>query len=161
MMKKDNHVSLDVVSDTEVDITRSFDAPRERVFDAFTKPELAREWLWARESPLVVCEIEPEVGGRLRYVWRMPDGKDMGLSGKFLEIERPQRTVHTEIFDEDWTGGETVVTTHFEAVGSRTRVTMRIRYASMEGRDAAMRTDMVGGMGECYAKLDSLLSGTT
>ena len=101
-------------SDREITLTRTFQAPRRLVFDAFTKPEMVKRWLWGPpEWPMVHCEIDLRVGGKLRYVWRHKDKGDMGLSGVFHEIAAPARLVNTEIFDQDWTGGEALVTTTF------------------------------------------------
>ena len=90
-------------SDREITLTRTFQAPRRLVFDAFTKPEMVKRWLWGPpEWPMVHCEIDLRVGGKLRYVWRHKDKGDMGLSGVFHDIEAPARLVNTEIFDQDW-----------------------------------------------------------
>ena len=71
-------------SDAEVTVTRVFDAPRRPVFEAMTRPELAKRWLYGPEDwPLVQCEIDPKPGGRLRYVWRNTEKGEMGMSGVF------------------------------------------------------------------------------
>jgi uncharacterized protein YndB with AHSA1/START domain len=107
-------VDVSTPGDREVVVTRVFDAPRELVFDAFTKPELVKRWLLGPPGiSMPVCDIDLRVGGRFRYVWRLPNGNDMGMGGVFREIVRPERLVHTELFDEDWTGGETLTTTTF------------------------------------------------
>ncbi len=100
--------------DRAVVLTRTFNAPRRLVFDAHTRPELVRRWLLGPPGwTMPVCEIDLRVGGRIRYVWRGPDGSGMGMSGTYREIVPPRRLVHTEIFDEDWSGGEMLVTTEF------------------------------------------------
>ena len=91
----------------EITLARTFDAPRRLVFDAFTKPEMVKQWLWGPpEWPMVHCEIDLRVGGKLRYVWRHQTKGEMGLSGVFHAIKAPELLVNTEVFDEDWTGGE-------------------------------------------------------
>src|SRR5438105_3180989 len=98
-------------SDREITLTRTFEAPRQLAFDAFTKPEMVKRWLYGpAEWPLVQCEIDLRAGAKLRYVWRHKEKGDMGLSGVFREIVAPERLVHTELFDQDWTGGETLLT---------------------------------------------------
>ena len=149
--------SIAALGDNSLKISRRFDAPRQRVFHAFTDHDLVKQWLWARESPLVVCKFELRAGGTLRYVWQLPDGSKMGLSGTYREIVAPDRIVHTELFDEDWTDGDTLVTTTFDEVGGRTIVRMRIDYSTSEARDRAMTIDMTGGMEESFRKLDALL----
>ena len=134
--------------DREVVIARIFDAPRALVFDAFTKPDLVKRWLLGPPGwSMPVCEIDLKVGGRFRYVWRNEArGKDMGVGGAYREIVPPERIVHTELFDEDWTGGETLVTTIFTEEGGKTTVTMTVRYSSAEAREAALGTGMTRGM---------------
>jgi uncharacterized protein YndB with AHSA1/START domain len=152
-------LSITKPSDREVEITRAFDAPKKRVFDAFTRPDLVKRWLLGPPGwTMPVCEIDPKAGGKLRYEWRNAnDGREMGMNGVFREFEPPSRTVHTEIFDEDWTGGETVVTTLFKEVGGKTTVSMTVLYGSQKARDAALGTGMTRGMEESYARLDEML----
>jgi uncharacterized protein YndB with AHSA1/START domain len=98
--------------DREIAVTRVFEAPREQVFAALTRPDLIQRWLSGPPGwSLPVCEIDLKVGGRVRFVWRGPYGTEIGLRGVYREIAPPERLVHTELFDQDWTGGETVVTT--------------------------------------------------
>ena len=154
-------VKVTLPSDREIAVTRSFDAPRRLVFEAFSKPELVKRWLYGPEEwPLVQCEIDLKVGGALRYVWRHKEKGDMGMGGVFREIAPPQRIVHTELFDQDWTGGETLVTTVFEERGGRTTVTTTVLYSSQQARDGALKTGMTDGMSQAYGRLDKLLAST-
>lgn len=147
-------------SDLEIAMTRSFDAPRHLVWDAFTKPELAKRWLYGPDKwKLERCELDVRIGGALRYEWHGPDGEVMGLSGVYREVAPPERMVHTEIFDEDWTGGETLVTTTFTEEDGKTTVIMTVLYASKEARDGALATAMAQGMEMGYVRLDELLAG--
>jgi uncharacterized protein YndB with AHSA1/START domain len=104
-----------------------------------------------------VCEIDLRPGGAFRYVWRK-DGKDMGMSGTFREIVPPSRIVHTEIFDQDWTGGETLVTTTFEEAQGRTTLAVRVRYTSEAARAAALKTGMTQGMSDTYDRLAVMIA---
>ena len=145
-------------SDREIVVVRDFEAPRRQVFDAFTKPDLVKRWLYGPEDwQMAVCEIDFRVGGAFRYVWRHTGGSEMGLSGVYREIVPPERIVHAELFDEDWTGGETVVTTIFAEQEGRTTVTINILYSSRDARDGALGTPMAEGMEMGYARLDRLL----
>src|SRR5438093_5936524 len=88
-------------SDRELAMTRVFDAQGRLVFDALTKPDLVRRWLLGPDGwSMPVCEIDLRVGGNLRYLWRHADGREMGMRGVFREIVRPERLVHTEVFDD-------------------------------------------------------------
>ena len=82
----------------------------------------------------------------------------LGMSGRFVDVEPPVRTVHTEQFDEDWTGGETVVTTTLSERGPTTTVTVTIRFVSKAARDAALGTNFAGGMEAGYDTLAGILA---
>ncbi|RWA77535.1 MAG: ATPase [Mesorhizobium sp.] len=146
-------------SDREVQITRTFDAPRPMVFDCWTIPELLKGWLHGPDGwRLEICEIDLEVGGAARYVWRHRDGQAMGMSATYREIVRPCLIVATELFDEDWTGGETLGTVVFTEVNGKTLLTQTILYPSQAARDGALGTGMTSGMADSYAQLDARLA---
>jgi uncharacterized protein YndB with AHSA1/START domain/effector-binding domain-containing protein len=153
--------SLDVSlsGDREILVARRFSAPRALVFRAFTEPALVSRWLLGPPGwTMPVCSIDLRVGGPLRYVWRHEDGREMGLSGIYREIVPNERLVHTELFDEDWTGGETVVTTSFVEASDGTTARIAVLYSSREARDAAARSGMQQGMDASYAQLDGILA---
>ena len=146
-------------SDREIVVTRLFDAPRTLVFDCMSKPDLVKRWLLGPPGwTMPVCEIDFRVGGRYRYVWRGPDATEMGMGGVYREIVPPERIVQTELFDQDWTGGETLSTANFNEEASRTTLTITVVYASKEARDGALRTGMTEGMSAGYDRLEELLA---
>ena len=146
-------------SELETRVTRSFNAPRRLVFDAFTKPDLVPRWMAGPAGwSMPVCEIDLRPGGKFRYVWKGPDGNGMGVTGHFIEVVPPERIVHVELFDQDWTGGETRVTSVFTEHDGTTTLTMTVRYASTAARDAALATGMTRGMAAGYVQLDALLA---
>jgi uncharacterized protein YndB with AHSA1/START domain len=98
------------------------------------------------------------VGGAFRYVWRKANGREMGMGGVFREVEPPARIVHTEVFDEDWTGGEATVTTELTGEKGRTMLTVTILYGSRAARDAALATNFASGMEAGYDVLADLLA---
>lgn len=154
-----NKLQVTAKSDRELVITRAFNAPRQLVFDAHTKPELVKRWLLGPPGwTMPVCEIDLRVGGKYRYVWRNADGRDMAMGGVYREIVAPQRLVATELFDEDWTGGETVSTAEFSEAGGVTTVTTTVLYSSSAARDGAMATGMADGMESGYQRLDAVLA---
>lgn len=151
---------LDVATqgDRDVVFTRAFNASRELVFDCMTKPELVTRWLLGPPGwTMPVCDIDLRVGGRYRYVWRNQDGRDMGMGGVFKEIVAPEKIVATELFDEDWTGGETLTTSVLTQEAGRTILTTTVVYANEAARQGALVTGMADGMEMSYAKLDDLL----
>ena len=95
-------------------------------------------------------------GGAFRWVWHV-DGRATGVTGRFLTVEAPRKLISTELFDQDWTGGETTVTQTLTKIAPQTtRLTMTIRYASPAACDAA-GPEMNRGLAAHYAKLDRLL----
>lgn len=152
-------LAISTPSDREIRFTRRFVAPRGLVFEAFTAPALVSRWLLGPQGwTMPVCEIDLRVGGRIRYEWRHADGRAFGLTGAFTDIAAPARLVHTELFDDDWTGGETTVTTLFEERAGVTTVTLTVLYSSKEARDGALRSGMKDGMQAGYARLDAVLA---
>ncbi len=156
-----NPGSLTIVArgDREVVITRMFNAPRHLVFDAMTRPDLLKRWFgvfggWS----LAVCEVDLRAGGSYRYVWRGPAGEEMAMGGIHREVVRPERIVATQLFDQDWTGGEAVGTMVLTENEGRTMLTNTVVYASREARDAVLQSPMEQGMTAGYANLDALLA---
>jgi uncharacterized protein YndB with AHSA1/START domain len=161
-MTKTGALQISTPTDLDVVITRVLDAPRGIVFDAFTKPDIVRRWLLGPPGwTMPVCEIDLRVGGKYRYVWKSADGHRMAMGGAFKEIVRPSRMVATQLFDEDWTGGETLVMTEIVEQKGKSTVTTTVHYASRDARDAALQTGMAQGMEAGYERLDDLLKETT
>lgn len=158
-MAKSETLEVNQPSELEVEIVRSFYAPRDLVFQAFTEAELIKQWmLGPGDWSMPICEVDLRVGGGYRHVWRKAGVPDMGLTGTFIEVVPPERLVATEEFDEDWTGGATTVTTTFDDRAGSTVVTTLVEYVSEEARDAAVRTGMADGMEAGYQRLDGVLA---
>ena len=152
-------LTITLPADNQIVITRQFDAPRHLVFACYTQPALIRRWLNGAEGWIMtVCEFDARVGGKYRYEWKAPDGYVMGMDGVIREIEPVSRVVSAEIFDEDWTGGETVSTLDFNEASGRTTLVNTIAYASKEARDGALKTPMAEGREFGYKKLDTVLA---
>src|SRR5215207_2129382 len=114
-------------SEREIVMTREFNAPRSLVFDAWTKPELLKRWLGVRNGwSMAVCEVDLKVGGAYRFVWRGPDGAEMGMGGVYREIVPPERLVATEVFDESWYPGEAVDTMVMAEQDGKTTLTVTV-----------------------------------
>ena len=146
-------------SDREISMIRAFNAPRNLVFDAWTKPELLKRWLGVRAGwSLAVCEIDLKVGGKYRWVWRHKDGKEMGMGGVYREIKRPEKIVSTEKFDDPWYEGEAIVTLTLTEQNGKTTITESILYDSKEIRDAVLKSPMESGVAESFNLLADLLA---
>src|SRR3954452_21793452 len=121
MMSTTNRIGDTMVStpsDRVIVITRVFDSPRQGVFAALTDPEHVPHWYGPRGWTLPVCEIDLRPGGAWRYLLRGPDGAELGMSGVYREIERPERLVSTESFDDY--PGESINTVVLEERDGRT-----------------------------------------
>ena len=153
-------LDITLLSDREIVITRSFDAPRDLVWDAHTKPALVRRWLLGPPGwEMPVCDIDLRAGGRYRYEWEDKGrGKTMGMGGIFTEVVKPERIGSREKFDDDWTGGETVNLQVFTEAGGKTKSVLTVLYASKEARDGAAASGMTDGMKAGYARLDEVLA---
>ena len=147
-------------SDREIAMTRVFNAPRHLVFDALSKPELVKQWLLGPPGwTMPVCEIDLRVGGQYRYVWRRESsGKEMGMGGVYREIVPQERLVCTELFDEAWYAGESLITTTLVEQGGRTTMTSTMLYVSQEARDGVLKSGMESGVAASYDRLAELLA---
>jgi uncharacterized protein YndB with AHSA1/START domain len=146
-------------SDREIAITREFNAPKRLVFEAYTKPELLKQWLGVQNGwTLAVCEIDLKVSGKYRYVWRGPNREDMGMGGVYREIVPHDRIAATEKFDDPWYEGEATSTVTFVEHDGKTTLTMTILYDSKETRDAVLKSPMETGLAVSFDKLAELLA---
>src|ERR671918_1496223 len=120
-MRNTGTLKVTTPTDREIAMTRVFDAPRNLVFDAYTKPELVQRWLGVHGGwSWSVCEIDLRVGGAYRFVWRGLGGGEMGMRGVYREVVVPERIVATEAFDQSWYPGEAVSTVTLVEQGDRT-----------------------------------------
>jgi uncharacterized protein YndB with AHSA1/START domain len=142
-------------SDTEIMMTRVFNAPRHLVYDAHTKPELLKRWLLGPDGwTMAVCDVDLRVGGAYRWVWkRDSDGFQMGMGGVYREIVAPERLVATEKFDDAWYPGEAVNTIVLVERACKTTLTQTTRYESREARDTALKSGMETGVAASYDRL--------
>lgn len=154
--------ALRVVASGERDIvmTRAFAAPRQRVWEALTRPDLVRRWLLGPPGwTMTVCEMDLRVGGSYRHVWRRDgDGHEMGMGGEYREIAPPSRLVATEVFDHSWYPGHAIDTTELSERGGVTTLTLTVRYESREARDGVLKGPMARGVSDSYDRLEALLA---
>lgn len=157
-MKNTGSLKVTTPTDREIVMTRVFNAPRQLVYEAFTRPELMKRWFGPRGWSLVVCEIDLKVGGTFRFVLRGPDGRDLGMRGVYRELAPPERSVHVESFDDF--PGESIVTTVLLEQEGKTTFTATVVYPSKEIRDAVIQSGMEHGAAESYDKLAEVLTAT-
>ena len=138
-------------TDTEILITRVFDAPKEVLYRAWTTPELVRRWWSGDRGTMTIAEMDVQVGGSWRYVLVTADGSEFAFHGEYREIVPDERIVYTEVF-EDLPDAEAQTTVTFDEVDSRTTVAILVRYGSREQRDAHRRY-MNAGLNEALDRL--------
>ena len=120
-----------------VRIERTFAATAEEVFDAWTDPEVMRRWFhcgpdW--DTPR--AEVDLRVGGTVRVVMRLPDGREAGAQGEYTVIDRPHRLVMTWTFD-DSPGNQQLIDLSFSEADGSTRVVMvNSEISTRQRRDA-------------------------
>ena len=144
-------------SDREITLTRLFDAPRQLVFEAMTRPEHVKRWWGCLDErySVIVCEIDLRPGGAWRYVGRGPKG-EFAFHGVYREVTPPERLVFTEIYDP-FPDVESIVTSVFTEEHGKTRLTVTALYPSPEVRDTVMKTGMAGGAAISYDRLEELV----
>ncbi|BAY30202.1 hypothetical protein NIES2107_20460 [Nostoc carneum NIES-2107] len=150
--------TITLPSDTEILITRVFNAPRRLVFDVWTQPEHVKRWFGGCTSTtMTVCEIDLRVGGAWRYV--LQDSKNSTehtFSGEYREIVPPERLVTTEIYEPVPNSDHLNILTLNE-VGGKTTLHIHIQHQSREQRDGHLQSGMEEGLSETLNRLEELL----
>jgi uncharacterized protein YndB with AHSA1/START domain len=143
-------------SDREIRIERVFDAPRDRVWQAFTDPKLVAQW-WGRGNKLVIERMEVVRGGHWRFVEHGPEGLQ-GFEGRYREVTPTTRLVHS--FEWDGFPGYVIIETVTleDTDDGRTKVVNLSLFHTTEERDGMLSSGMETGLNESYAALDRLLA---
>jgi uncharacterized protein YndB with AHSA1/START domain len=152
----DARLIVTLPSDREIRLTRTFDAPRELVFEAFSKPEHVGQWWGPRNTSMIVCDMDFRPGGTYRFVHGNPDGSEDAFRGEYREIVRPERIVWTFEY-EGFPGHVSVETMVFEALDGKTRITGTTVFDSVEDRDGMLQSGMEQGATETYDRLAEYL----
>jgi uncharacterized protein YndB with AHSA1/START domain len=138
---------------------RTFDAPIERVWKAFTDPEAVPHWWGKHGTTTIVTEMDVRPGGKWRYVSRAPDRDDVAFYGEYLEVDPPNGFKWTFMFDVEGVGPMGGPETHvFQDVGGKTKVTSTGHMGSVEMLEGALSTGMVEGAVETWDRLAALLA---
>jgi uncharacterized protein YndB with AHSA1/START domain len=137
-MSEDAEVSADVTG-REIVVVRVLDAPRELVFEAWTRPEHLLHWWAPKGCTTPACKVDLRIGGAFHYCMRLPEGRDIWGLAIFRELVEPERIVYTDMFADaeghpvppayygmsESHPHESQVTVTFEALGPRTKLTLR------------------------------------
>ncbi|HRI43624.1 MAG TPA: SRPBCC family protein [Fimbriimonadaceae bacterium] len=158
-MQQTSKLTVTLPNDLEIVLTRSFDAPKHLVFEAFTKCEHYARWWGLRDMTLAQCEMDFRVGGRWRRVLRMPDGSEHPFRGEFIEIVPTEKIVQTFVYDVEFIRDHpSIETMELTEEGGRTTLTATVRHKTKEARDGHLQSGMESGASESYDRLEELLA---
>ena len=145
-------------TDEQILITREFDAPKNLVYEAWTKPELVRRWWHAKRGEMTVCEIDLRVGGTWRYVMVAEGGFEVGFHGEFREIVPNERIVSTEVFEGMPEGVDeaSVNTLTLAEENGRTTLTILVEHSSKQFRDMHIESGMEAGLQDALDLLEEV-----
>lgn len=148
-------------ADRELVLTRLIDAPREKLYRAWTDPELLKQWFAPKPWTTPVVELDVRPGGSILFVMRSPEGQEMPNHGVYLEVVPNERLVSTDAFTRAWEPSAkpfmTLIVT-FEDEAGRTRYTARVRHWTVEDREAHEKMGFHEGWGLCADQLVALVA---
>lgn len=150
-----NSAVVTLPSDTQILITREFDAPRDLVYRAYTVPELIRRWWSGDRGEVTSAEVDLRPGGSWRYVMTANAGFEVAFHGEYQEIIPAERIVATEVY-EGAPDAAAVVTTTFAEHGGRTTLSILVQHISRENRDLHLNSGMEAGMQESLNHLEQV-----
>jgi uncharacterized protein YndB with AHSA1/START domain len=150
--------ALTLPGDTQILITREFDAPKHLVWRAWTEPELIKRWWCGERGSMVSAEVDLRVGGSWRYVMTANGDFEVAFHGTFLEIVPDRRLVNTEVFEgaPDSGADDSIVTLTFTEKDGRTTLTQLLEAHSRQVRDAIVGSGMESGMQEAMDALEQV-----
>lgn len=159
MSQQNTHkAEMTLVGDREIHVERIFDAPRERVFAAYTDPESIPQWWGPHGTTTIVEELDARTGGAWRFLTRDPDGSEIVFRGYFREVTPPERIAQTFEWD-GMPGYVSVDNAVFEDLGDgRTKVVTDSIFYTAEEREGMIGSGMEKGMNETLDRLDELLA---
>jgi uncharacterized protein YndB with AHSA1/START domain len=141
--------------DTQILITREFDAPKEAVFKAYTTPELVERWWHANRGEMTACEIDLRVGGRWRYAMNAPGFGEVAFHGEYREIVPNEKLVSTEVY-EGAPDAEALDTLTLTEQDGRTTLTLLVEHQNKQGRDMHVESGMEDGLQDAFDRLEQV-----
>ncbi len=150
-----NSAVVTLPSDTQILITREFDAPRNLVYRAYTTPDLIRRWWSGDRGEVTSVEVDLRPGGSWRYVMVANAGFEVAFHGEYQEIIPGERIVATEVF-EGAPDAAAVTTTSFAEHDGRTTLSILVQHISRENRDMHLNSGMEPGMQESLNHLEQV-----
>ena len=148
--------------DRELVLARIIDAPAERLYRAWTQPQLLKQWWAPRPWPTPRAELDVRPGGVGNIVMRSPEGQDMPCPGVYLEVVPNKRLVFTDAYREAWMPSDkpfmTVIVTFDDLGSGKTRYTARVRHWSVADRETHEKMGFHEGWGRCADELAELVT---
>lgn len=142
-------------TDTQILITREFNAPKHLIYKAWTTPELVRRWWSAKRGAVTVAEVDLRVGGMWRWVMVTDDGYEVAFHGEYKELVPNERIVSTEVFEGfPEADAASLNTMTFAEQDGRTTLTILVQHRNQEHRDAHINSGMEGGMQDAMDLLE-------
>ena len=158
VMTSSGSAKLTFPSDTQINISREFAAPKHLVYKAVTTPELVKRWWNAKRGEVTTAEIDLREGGKWRYVMVAEGGFEVGFHGEYREIVPNERIVSTEAFEgaPDPDNNATVNTMTLTEHDGRTTLNVIIDCPSPEVRNAIVESGMESGLQYAYDLLEEV-----
>ncbi|WP_018150331.1 SRPBCC family protein [Leeia oryzae] len=148
-------------TERELVLTRLIHAPREKVYRAWTEPELLKQWFTPRPYTTPVVEVDVRPGGASRIIMRAPDGNEFPNHGVYLEVVPNEKLVFTDAYTSAWEPSEkpfmTVVLT-FEDVNGDTRYTARVMHWTVADREMHEQMGFHPGWDQATDQLEALVA---
>jgi uncharacterized protein YndB with AHSA1/START domain len=148
-------------SDRDLVISRIINAPREKVFKAWTDPELLKQWFAPLPYTTPIAELDVRPGGANLIVMRDPQGNDLPNRGVYLEVVENERLVFTNAYTKAWELSEkpfiTVILT-FEDEGGKTKYTALARHWTVADRETHEKMGFYQGWAQCTDQLEALVT---
>jgi len=145
-------------TDTQIQVTRDFAAPKHLVYKAWTTPELIKRWWHAKRGEATIAEVDLRVGGKWRWVMVTNNGLEVAFHGEYREVVPNERLVYTEVF-EGIPGGDAYpaeITITFAESDGRTTLTQLTDVADQETRDMILSTGMEDGLQDALDLLEEV-----
>lgn len=145
-------------TDTQILITREFDAPKHLIYKAYTTPELIKRWWHAKRGKVIVADVDLRVGGTWRFVMVSDDGSEVGFHGEYRELVPNERIVSTEVYEgipngDDAPALDTLTLTEKDG---RTTLTLLVDAGSRQARDAIIDSGMEAGLQDALDLLEQV-----
>jgi uncharacterized protein YndB with AHSA1/START domain len=150
-----NRAVVTLPSDTQILITREFDAPRHLVYKAYTTPELIKRWWAGDQGEVISVEVDLRVGGTWRFVMTANAGFEVAFHGEYQEIVPDERLVSVDVF-EGAPHASAVSTVTLTETDGRTTLQILTQHLSKANRDAEIQSGMETGVQSSLAKLEQV-----